>query len=116
MRIRPIHAALAAFLAAFAAFALALPPALAFTVENKDADGPYTVPKFNLEEQSRQFRKDDANSLAPALGKTDFSTPLGTGSLYFGTSPFSSSSGSTFGSAQNYRSHFERVVTPENLR
>ena len=50
MRIRPIHAALAAFLAAFAAFALALPAALAFTVENKDADGPYSVPKFNLEE------------------------------------------------------------------
>jgi hypothetical protein len=117
MSIRPIQA----LLAAFALVALA-PPALAFTVENKDADGPYSVPKFNLEEQAKQFRKGDTNSLAPSLGKTDFSTPFGPGTLYFGTkpadsaSPFSSFSGSTFGSSQNYRNHFERVVTPETLR
>jgi hypothetical protein len=118
MTIRPIRAVLVALLAAFAL----VPSALAFTVENKDADGAYSVPKFNLEDQAKQFRKDGTNSLAPSLGKTDFSTPFGTGSLYFGTrpsdsaAPFGSFSGSTFGSSQNYRSHFERVVTPENLR
>jgi hypothetical protein len=117
MHIRPLHAVLAAF-----ALVPLASPALAFTVENKDGDGPYSVPKFNLEEQSKQFRKDSGNSLAPSLGKTDFSTPLGTGTLYFGAkpadsaAPFGSFSGSTFGSSQNYRSHFERVVTPDNLR
>jgi hypothetical protein len=121
MAIRPIHAVARAFLAACALVAQ-LPSALAFTVENKDADGPYSVPKFNLEDQAKQFRKDGTNSLAPSLGKTDFSTPFGTGSLYFGArpsdsaAPFGSFTGSTFGSSQNYRSHFERVVTPENLR
>jgi len=118
MHIRSIQTALVAF----AIIALAAPATLAFTVENKDADGPYSVPKFNLEEQAKQFRKGDTNSLAPSLGKTDFNTPLGPGTLYFGprssdsASPFSSFSGSTFGSSQNYRNHFERVVTPDSLR
>ena len=118
MHIRSIQTALVAF----TMIALAAPATLAFTVENNDADAPYSVPKFNLEEQAKQFRKGDTNSLAPSLGKTDFNTPLGPGTLYFGTkpadsaSPFSSFSGSTFGSSQNYRNHFERVVTPDSLR
>ena len=41
-----------------AAFVLAAPAARAFTVENKDAAGQYGVPKFDLEEQSKNFRKD----------------------------------------------------------
>jgi hypothetical protein len=107
---------------------LALTPAvaLAFTVENKDADGPYSVPKFSLEDQAKQFRKDGAPSSASGLGQTDFSTPLGPGRLNFGVRQGSGTdwsplrpgfgSSSTFGSSQDYRSHFERVVTPENLR
>ena len=43
-----------------AAWLLAAPAAHAFTVENKDADGQYGVPKFDLEEQSKNFRKDGA--------------------------------------------------------
>src|SRR5215218_4255005 len=40
------------------ACALAGPAAYAFTVENKDEGGQYGVPKFNLEEQAKNFRKD----------------------------------------------------------
>ena len=72
MHIRSIQTSLVAF----AIIALAAPATLAFTVENKDADGPYSVPKFNLEEQAKQFRKGDTNSLAPSLGKTASSEEL----------------------------------------
>jgi hypothetical protein len=41
---------------------LAAPAAHAFTVENKDAAGQYAVPKFDLEEQSKNFRKDGSGA------------------------------------------------------
>ena len=48
--------------------ALAAPAAHAFTVENKDEGGQYGVPKFNLEEQAKNFRKDGSD--VSSTGKT----------------------------------------------
>src|SRR4051794_23569497 len=47
---------------------LAAPAAHAFTVENKDAAGQYTMPKFDLEEQAKNFRKGEGSN----AGKGDF--------------------------------------------
>ena len=44
--------------------------------------GQYGVPKFDLEEQAKNFRK-DGSGVSPT-GKSDFSTPLGNGTLHFG--------------------------------
>ena len=118
MRIRPIHAALGVF----AAFALAAPVAHGFTVENQDG---YTVPKFDLEEQAKQFRK--GGTEAPSFGRRDFTTPFGPGTVEFGVrqspgpvvgTPFTPGFGygSTFNSSQSFRNHFERVLTPDNLK
>ena len=52
------------------ACALAAPAAHAFTVENKDAAGQYAVPKFDLEEQSKNFRKDGADVVFDAARAT----------------------------------------------
>lgn len=73
------HCALG-MVAAFAC-ALAAPAAQAFTFENKDAS-PYTVPEFNLEEQSRQFRKDGAG--AGSAGAYQFDGMFGKGTLEYG--------------------------------
>ena len=117
MRIRPTLAALGVLLGGFAVV-VAASAAHAFTIENKDTEGAYSVPKFNLEEQAKRFSKDGADS--STAGKTDFSTPLGPGTLYFGAgagpgfgSGFVPSSGT---GPRDMRNHFERVVTPENLR
>jgi hypothetical protein len=105
--------AAALVLAAFAAHA---PTAHAFTFENKDADGAYAVPKFDIEEQAKNFRKgaDSSN------GKTSYDTPIG--KLQFGVgqggvSNFGTFGGSGFGpTPRNTRADFERMVTPEGLR
>jgi hypothetical protein len=108
MRIRLMHA----LLGAFAACALAGPSAHAFTVENRDAAGEYGVPKFDLEEQAKNFRKGD-----PASGKTDFSTPLGNGTVSFGVTQ-GPSFGPGFGlgalgpSTRNSRQEFDRMLAP----
>src|SRR4051812_16718102 len=65
-----------------AAFVLAAPGAHAFTVENKDAAGQYGVPKFDLEEQSKNFRKDGSGGTTNSNGF--YETPLGNGELRFG--------------------------------
>jgi hypothetical protein len=100
-----------------AACALAAPAAHAFTVENKDAAGQYEMPKFDLEEQSKNFRKAGAGS---PDGKGDYSIPLGNGSLQFGVTPGSAfNSGSVFSpqfgpawSAQTSRQEFDRRLAP----
>ena len=51
-------------------------------MENKDEGGQYGVPKFDLEEQAKNFRKDGAD--VSSTGKSDFETPLGNGTLHFG--------------------------------
>jgi hypothetical protein len=100
-----------------AACALAAPAAHAFTVENKDATGEYAVPKFDLEEQSKNFRK--AGAASPG-DKGDYSIPLGSGSLQFGVTPGSAfNTGSVFSpqfgpawSAQTSRQEFDRRLAP----
>jgi hypothetical protein len=100
-----------------AACTLAAPSAYAFTVENKDAAGQYSVPKFDLEEQSKNFRKAGA---ALPNDKGDYSIPLGNGSLQFGVTPGSAfSSGSVFSpqfgpawSAEASRQEFNRRLAP----
>jgi hypothetical protein len=110
--------------AAFAtACVLASPVAHAFTMQDKDAADPYALPKFDLEEQSRNFRTGSVGSSSNA--NKLFETPLGNGTLQFGIQQGSASNflvpglGSTFGpefNSRNSREDFNRVVTPENLR
>src|SRR5215212_5059902 len=96
------------------AWVLAAPAAHAFTVENKDATGQYGVPKFDLEEQSKNFRKDGSAATTNSNGL--YETPLGNGKLQFGIQPGGSSNfGSVFspglgpsGSAQSSRQEFDR--------
>ena len=96
---------------------LAAPAAQAFTIENKDAAGQYAVPKFDLEEQAKNFRKDGAASSA---GKSGFSTPLGNGTLEFGVIQGTASSfGSVFApglgpsdGARASRQEFDRRLAP----
>ena len=112
MRFRLPHVFLS--LAATAA-ALAAPAAQAFTVENKDEGGLYSVPKFNLEEQAKGFRKGDTSNFT--LGKSDFNTPIGSGTLSFGVTQGQSGFGSMLspglsGSSQNSRQEFDRRLAP----
>jgi hypothetical protein len=105
---------------------LAAPAAQAFTIENKDQDGTgaYAVPKFDLQEQARQFSSSGGSgNMTP--GKTDFSTPLGNGTMQFGVQQ-----GPSFGSGMGFgagslgpvngsragRADFDRMVTPDGLR
>ena len=90
---------------------LAAPAAHAFTVEDKDAAGQYGLPKFDLEEQMRQFR----NGEAATSGKSQWDTPVG--QLHFGTqnnSMFGSGLGPNSGAAD--RRHFERMFAPDFLK
>jgi hypothetical protein len=105
------------------AWILAAPAAQAFTFENKDQDGAgaYAVPKFDLEEQARNFRSGGSGTATP--GKTDFDTPLGKGTMQFGVQQ-GPSMGSGFGpgsfgpmnGSRAGRADFERMVTPDSLR
>ena len=83
MRFRLPHASGVA-----AACVLAAPAAHAFTVENKDAAGQYAVPKFDLEEQAKNFRKDDGTDASgrrtPSTASCS-STPLGQASVRSGS-------------------------------
>ena len=118
MQIRLKHAHLGA-LAAILMFAA---PAQAFTLGGEAANGTsnnYEVPKFDLEEQAKNFRSGGSTSTTP--GKTDFNTPFGKGTMEFGVQQRPSSAfgpgglGPATGSRVN-RMDFERMVTPENLR
>jgi hypothetical protein len=101
-----------------AAWVLAVPAAHAFTVENKDAAGQYGVPKFDIEEQSKNFRKDGAGATTNSNGF--YETPLGNGKLQFGIQPGGSSNfGSVFSpqlgpslSVQQSRQEFDRRLAP----
>jgi hypothetical protein len=97
----------------FAAAMLIGPAAHAFTVENKDTEGQYGVPKFDLEQQAKGFTKDGTNV---ASGKL-YEVPITGGSLQFGVSPNSSfgTGGSMFGpgtSAMQSRQEFDRRLAP----
>jgi hypothetical protein len=117
MQIRLKHAHLGA-LAAILMFAA---PAQAFTLGGEAAGNRsnYEVPKFDLEEQAKNFRSGGSTSTTP--GKTDFNTPLGKGTMEFGVQQRPAfgfgpgGMGPATGSRAN-RMDFERMVTPENLR
>ena len=94
-------------------------PAHAFTFENGNP-GPTSIPKFDLEEQARQFRTPQVDtSLTP---KKEFDTPLG--KLQFGVqerssmfgygSPFAPTFGPNGGAAD--RRHYDRMFTPDYLQ
>ena len=114
MRFHQIHARLAALTAAFV---LAASTAHAFTVENKDAADPYGVPKFDLEEQAKNFRKGGSDT--SSTGKSEYDTPIGT--LQFGVHQGPSSNfGWAFGpgglgfgpSVRNSRQDMDRMLAP----
>jgi hypothetical protein len=105
-----------ALLAATAVWLAAAPAARAFTVENKDSEGQYGVPKFDLEEQSKRFRKDGTGTVVGS-GNT-YQTPIGDGKLQFSisqgsgsgfSSPFSSRLGPDNSAAQRY--YFNRMLS-----
>ena len=120
MQIRLKHAHLGALAAIFV---FAAPAAQAFTLGGEAAGNRsnYEVPKFDLEEQAKNFRNGSSTSTTP--GRTDFNTPLGKGAMEFGVKQGPSSAfglgpagmGPATGSRAN-RMDFERMVTPENLR
>ena len=86
---------------------LASPAAHAFTID--DGSGKGAIPKFDLDEQSRNFRKGDLDT--PGVGKREFETPVG--KLQFGVqgnSPLGSNSGAAD------RRHFDRMLAPPNMR
>jgi hypothetical protein len=98
------------------------PAAQAFTLGGEAANGTkggYEVPKFDLEEQAKNFRSGGSTSTTP--GRTDFNTPLGKGTMEFGVQQRPAfgfgpgGMGPATGSRAN-RMDFERMVTPENLR
>jgi hypothetical protein len=101
-----------------AAGALAAPAAHAFTMENNDAAGAYGVPKFDIEEQAKNFSKGGADT---SLGKNDGSVPFAGGTLNFGVrqgSNFNSGFGPGFLGPMNRdtRQDFNHIVTPESLK
>ncbi len=114
-----------------AAWLLAGTVAHAFTIENKDASGssgsgfsgsPYAAPKFDIEEQAKNFRSGGTSITSPGA-KTDFSTPLGSGSVQFGVqqgpafgSGFGPGSLGPVSGSRAGRMDFERAVTPDSLR
>lgn len=88
-----------------AAWLLAAPAGYAFTIENKDAGGQYAVPKFDLDEQARNFRKDGSGATGNGTGL--YETPLGNGKLQFGIQQ---------GSSTNFGSVFAPGLGPDNSR
>src|SRR4029079_16246469 len=101
-----------ALLAAAAVWLAAAPAARAFSIENKDSEGQYGVPKFDLEEQTKHFRKDGTGTVVGS-GNT-YSTPIGDGKLQFGisqgsgsgfSSPLSSSLGPDHSADKPYALH-----------
>ena len=97
---------------------LGAPAAQAFTLGGEAAgnDKNYEVPKFDLEEQAKNFRTGGSGTTP---GKSQFDTPIGTmqfgvqqGPSRFGFGP----GGPGPGSSRVNRMDFERMVTPENLR
>ncbi|MBM3529592.1 MAG: hypothetical protein FJX62_16000 [Alphaproteobacteria bacterium] len=93
--------------AVLAAGVLLAQPASAFTVEGGDTNW---APKFNLEEQARQFRSPNSNALPDT--RDGGSSRSG---LYFGvdrnTSPFNSPFGLENRSRMD-RQHYDRMFDP----
>jgi hypothetical protein len=101
-----------------AVLTLAASAAQAFTFGGEAAGNNrnYEVPKFDLEEQARNFRNGGTGATP---GRTEYNTPLG--NMQFGVQQGPRSSfgpggpSPSVGSRVN-RMDFERMVTPEGLR
>jgi len=85
----------------------------AFTFQ--DSNGDKWAPKFDVEEQARQFNT--PNGSAPTAGKQSFETPLGT--MHFGVQRMAPGYDSAFGRsfdsrfrAQQDRRYLDRMFTP----
>ena len=97
------------FLGMTAAATLLASPVAAFTIENKDVSGTGLVPKFDIEEQAKNFRSSrDSNS-----SETKGQIPLGNGWLQFDVqqrapSNFGPSFGSPFGFGSSFDSRWSR--------
>lgn len=111
MSFRLTHISIGMLLAAV----LPVPAAHAFTVENKDAAGQFTVPKFDLEEQAKNFRKDGSGG---SDTKSSYDTPIG--KLQFGVeqrswSGFRSGFGAGLGPSDGLRASrrdMDRMLAP----
>jgi hypothetical protein len=90
----------------FAALALVSPAAQAFTVEG---GSEYQVPRFDLEEQSRNFRTGPDVSTP---GQNQFDTPLG--KLQFNVQRGDPMFGSD--AAMRDRRHYNRMFAPDFLK
>lgn len=98
------------YAAALAVATLLAPAAHAFTFEDGKGN---TIPKFDLEEQARQFRKPDLDTSTAA--KKSMETPIG--NLQFGVdrnSPFGSPFG--FRSGNSDRRHYDRLFAPDSMK
>jgi hypothetical protein len=100
------------------ATALAAPAAHAFTMEGQAVDRN-GVPKFDIEEQAKNFRKSGSGIDTSTSGNG--SVPFAGGSLNFGVqqgSNFGPMGGPGFLGPMNRdtRQDFNRVVTPDSLR
>jgi hypothetical protein len=91
-----------------AAVILGSPAARAFTID--DGSGGYQVPKFDLEEQSRNFRA--AKPDGSTSGQQQVETPVG--KLQFGIQSGSSAFGAQ--SAERDRRHYERMFAPDFMK
>src|SRR5262245_45688377 len=92
---------------------MAPPAARAFTFEDGKGN---TIPKFDLEDQARQFRKSDTDlsatdkkALDTPFGKLQFGVQQRNDSMFGYRSPFASGFSSS-GNAD--RRHYERMFTP----
>jgi hypothetical protein len=92
--------------------AFAASAAHAFTMEGQSAD-QYGVPKFDLEEQAKNFSKGGVDTSTNGGGMQ-----VGPGTLHFGVQQGSTGFGPGFlgPMSRDTRQDFNRVVTPESLK
>lgn len=92
---------------------MAVSSAGAFTFQDGQGN---TIPQFDLEEQSRQFRKPDLDTSAAT--KKALETPFG--NLQFGVqkngSPFASPFSGFNRSDNADRRHYERLFAPDSMK
>jgi hypothetical protein len=111
-----------------AASVLAAPAAHAFTMENGEGNGGnasnggaagsgFAAPKWDLEEQAKQFQSAGSGS-STAAAKNQFSTPFGNGTVQFGVQQHNFSGTSpTFGAQSSAtRQNFDRMLAPPGLQ
>jgi len=96
------------------AAAFAAPAAHAFTMENRDGS-PYGVPKFDIEEQAKNFSKGGTDLSVKKDGSAG--VPFAGGTLHFGVQQGSGAGPGFLGPRnRDTRQDFNNVVTPESLK